>query len=79
MAWFLALLVGLALNIIAYLIMPKPKTPKPEAAKDMENPTAEAGRPLPVVFGCITVQGGNLLWFGEKYKDTYTVGGSSKK
>lgn len=79
MAWFLALLVGLALNIIAYLIMPKPKTPKPEAAKDMDNPTAEAGRPLPVVFGTITVQGGNLLWFGEKYKDTYKVGGSSKK
>lgn len=79
MAWFLALLVGLALNIIAYLIMPKPKTPKPEAAKDMENPTASAGRPLPVVFGTITVQGGNLLWFGEKTKDTYKVGGSSKK
>lgn len=66
MAWWIGLLVGLALTVVAYLIMPKPKPPKPPAAKDMENPTAEAGRPIPVVFGTITVKGGNLLWFGEK-------------
>ena len=35
MAWWVALLLGLALNIVAYLIMPKPKQPKPPAAKDL--------------------------------------------
>lgn len=71
MAWWIALLVGLALNIIAYLIMPKPKQPKPPAAKDLEDPTAEAGRPMPVVFGTITVKGGNIVWFGEKSLKEY--------
>lgn len=68
MAWFVPLLVAVALQVVAYLILPKPKQPKPPAAKDMENPTAEAGRPLPVVFGTITIKGLNVVWFGEKFK-----------
>ena len=72
-AWFVPLLIGIALNIVSYLLMPKPKQPKPVAAKDMDNPTAEAGRPIPVVFGTITVKGTNVLWFGEKRIHTYKV------
>jgi predicted phage tail protein len=64
--WLIPLLVSLVLNVVAYLLAPKPKTPKPDAARDLEDPTAEAGRPIPVVFGTITVKGGNILWFGEK-------------
>lgn len=66
MAWFIQLLIGLALNIVAYLIMPKPKAPQPPETKDMENPTAEAGRPLPVAFGSLRVQGLNIIYYGEK-------------
>ena len=66
----LALLGSLALNL---LLAPKPKAPKPEAAKDLEDPTAEAGRPIPVVFGTVTVKGLNLLWFGEKSLRTSKV------
>lgn len=66
MAFWIQLLVGLALNIVAYLIMPKPKPPQPPETKDLEDPTAEAGKPVPVVFGSITVKGLNILWFGEK-------------
>lgn len=73
MAWFIALAIGIALTVIAYMIMPKPKAPKPPEAKDMESPTAEAGRPLPVVFGSLTVKGLNCLWFGEKSKREYEV------
>jgi predicted phage tail protein len=65
-SWLIPLLVSLVLNVVAYLLAPKPKTPKPDAARDLEDPTAEAGRPIPVVFGTITVKGGNILWFGEK-------------
>ena len=72
-AWFIALLVGLALNIIAYLLLPKPKQAKPEAAKDMDNPTADAGRPIPVIFGTITVKGLNVLWYGDKNMRTRKV------
>ena len=69
--WLVALLISLALQIVAYIIMPKPKTAKPEAAKDLENPTAEAGRPIPVVFGSMTIKGPNIIWFGEKSINTY--------
>ena len=79
MAWFIPLLIGLALNIIAYLIMPKPKQPKPEAAKDGEDPVAEAGKPLPVVSGSITVKELNILWFGEKSTVTRIIKEGGKK
>lgn len=73
MAWFIPLLVGLALNIVAYLIMPKPKTAKPEAAKDMESPVAESGKPVPVVFGTMTVKGMNIIWTGDKQKNEFEM------
>lgn len=68
MGWFVQLLIGLALNIVAYLLMPKPKADQPPEAQDLEDPTAEAGRPVPVVFGTITVKGLNILWYGEKLR-----------
>jgi hypothetical protein len=78
MAWFLApwviqLLVSVVLMVVAYVIMPKPKQPKPEAAKDFEAPTADAGRPIPVVFGTVTVKGINCLWYGDKRVREYKV------
>lgn len=48
------------------LLVPKPKKTKPPETTDMENPTAEAGRPWPVVFGTVTVKGINCLWYGDK-------------
>lgn len=66
MAWFVQLLIGIALNIVAYLIMPKPKQDQPNEVKDLEDPTADAGRPLPVVFGSLMVKGLNVLDFTEK-------------
>lgn len=66
MSFLASFLISLALNIIAYAIMPKPKQPKPPEVTDMEDPTVSSGRPIPVVFGTVRVQGLNLLWFGEK-------------
>lgn len=65
MAFFLGLIIALALMVVAYLIMPKPKA-SPNEIKDMDDPTAEAGKPLPVLFGTKTIKGLNVLWFGEK-------------
>lgn len=73
MAWFVALLIGLALQVIGYLLTPKPKQQKPPAAADLEDPTAEAGRPIPVVFGTITVKGINILWYGDKLVNEYKI------
>ena len=60
-----SMLVSIALSAAAYLLMPKPKTPK-AASRDMEAPTAEAGRPIPVVFGNITVKSPNCLFYGDR-------------
>lgn len=70
--WILivAVIAAVALSI---LFMPRPKTPKPEAAKDLDDPTAEAGKPIPVVFGTITVKGLNVIWYGDKGIATYKV------
>lgn len=65
MAFFLNLIIALVLMVISYLLTPQPKMETP-AVKDMEGPTAEAGKPLPVVFGTMTVKGLNALWYGDK-------------
>lgn len=67
------LIVSLIINVVAYMIMPKPKQAKPPAAQDMEDPVAEAGKPMPVVFGTILVKGLNVLWFGNKSIFKYKV------
>jgi hypothetical protein len=71
--WFIWLLVAIAFQVIAFLLRPKPKTPKPPEAQDVDNPVAEAGKPVPVVFGTLTVKGLNVLWFGEKQKNTFQI------
>lgn len=66
-------LVALALNVVAYLLQPKPKQQKPDAAKSMDDPTAEAGREIPVLFGTKLRKDPNCLWFGDKGMNTYKV------
>lgn len=70
MAWWLILVAAAGLAALNYLLRPKIKAPKPDAATDLEDPTTEAGRPIPVVFGTITVKGLNVLWFGDKQTRT---------
>lgn len=67
------LTIGLVLNVIAYLLMPKPKGPQPQEVKDLEAPTAEAGRPIPVVFGDMTVKGVNVIFYSENQTTTYEI------
>lgn len=73
MAWFvpylIQIVIAIAVAVIAYALMPKPKQAKPPAAQDFEQPTADAGRPVPVVFGTVTVKGVNIL----HYSDVQTV------
>lgn len=59
-------LIGIALNIAGYLLMPKQKAAQPPSTEDLENPVSEAGMPVPVVFGTLTVKGLNILWWGDK-------------
>ena len=62
---FIQLLIVVALNVVAFLFSPRPKGPMPREVQDLEEPTAEAGRPIPVVFGTTLIKSPNVLWFGE--------------
>ncbi len=73
MPWFIPFLIGLALNVVSVLLMPKPKQAKPEAAKQMDNPVAEAGKPIPVCFGTNMIKEPNILWYGDKSIYKYKV------
>ena len=72
-AFLVTLLVAIALAVISYAITPRPKAPKPEAAKQLEDPVAEAGIERPVPFGTLMVTQLNVLWFGDKGMREYTV------
>lgn len=65
---FAQIVIALVMLAISYLLTPKIKKPKPPEVADLEDPTAEAGRPIPRVFGTVTVKSTNVLWFGEKGK-----------
>lgn len=71
--WVVALLISVAISVVSYLLAPKPKMPKPEAAKEMDNPVAEAGIERPVVFGTMMIKSPNCLWFGDKFMHSYKI------
>lgn len=62
--WYfiITLVVSVGLSIAM-----QPKTPKPPPASmsDFSVPTAEEGRPIPVVFGTVIVTGPNVVWYGD--------------
>lgn len=73
MNWIIQLIIFVVSLLLSAVFASKVKTPKPEAAQDMENPTAESGRPIPVVFGEVTIKSPNVLWYGDKEVRTYKV------
>lgn len=62
LAYIAVLLVS---TFVAYALAPKPPKPKPAALSDFDIPTAEQGRPIPVVFGTVLVTGPNVIWYGD--------------
>lgn len=78
----MAIFIAVAAAVIAVglsAIFLRPKKKRPDATTDLEAPVAEAGKPIPVVFGEITVKGLNVLWYGDKWKDKYKTSAGGKK
>jgi len=82
MVWlFIARLVlGLLLSAIAYTLSPRPKTetPKARGLDELAAPTAEEGRPIPVVFGTVLLTGANVVWVGDLRVDPIRKKGGKK-
>lgn len=60
------LAIGIGVQVVGYLLMPKPKAKTDTEVKELDDPTAEGGRPIPVIFGEKDVKDVNVLWFGDK-------------
>lgn len=75
------LVIGIGLSYLGYLLAPKPKQPKLPELEDLETATAESGRPIPVLFGTMTISGLNLLgaWDKERVKRKVRPESKSKK
>lgn len=72
-AFLLQLAIAVTIALIAYALAPKPKKRTPDMSRDLEMPTAEAGRPLPVVFGEGTIKSPNTLWYGDPFQEKIEV------
>lgn len=73
MVWFIPLLIAIAVNVAAYFLMPRPKKAKPPEVKQAETPTAEAGKPVPVLFGTMLLTEANILHEADKGYRKYKV------
>ena len=45
---------------------------------DVDAPTAEEGRPIPVVFGTVLLRGSNVVWYGDLEADPIKKKGGKK-
>lgn len=51
--------------VVAVSMIPKPQDPTPASFEDLEAPTAEEGRDIPVLFGTRDISGPNVVWYGD--------------
>lgn len=67
MPFWLMFLLFVGSIIIGELLKPKPQftNAKPAGLGDFTFPTAQEGRPIPVVWGTAKIMGPNLVWYGN--------------
>ena len=72
------LIVTVVAALISSALAPKPPEPKPASLSDVDAPTAEEGRPIPVVFGSVLLRGANVVWYGDLAADPIKKKGGKK-
>lgn len=77
MAWWY-IVVFIAALFIASSMKPKANS-KPPSSMNLDVPTAEEGRPIPVLFGTRDIKSPNILWYGGvRTTDVKSQGGGKK-
>ena len=74
--WNLILLV--ASYFLYATLTPKPPAPRPAELTDFDAPTADEGRPIPVVFGAVLLTGPNVVWYGDLVTEPIKSSGGKK-
>ncbi len=63
MLWYLV--VFIASVLVSAAVTPKPEKPKPSGLNDIQVPTAEPGRAIPIIFGTVLIKDPNTVWYGD--------------
>jgi hypothetical protein len=73
------LIMMIIASVLSMVLTPVPPPPRAASISDFKVPTAEAGRPVPVIFGTVMLKGPNVVWYGNLFTDPipYSGGGSS--
>lgn len=72
-------IVGVAISLIAsFVLRPKPQTQPPSGLNEIKAPTADDGREIPVLFGCKTIRGPNVVWYGDLETEAIKSKGGKK-
>lgn len=61
--WYVVVLIIAV--IAAYALRQHPQSQPPAGLGDIDAPTAEIGREIPVLFGTRKLSGPNVVWYGD--------------
>jgi hypothetical protein len=75
--WYYAIAFVVAL-VVGFALTPKPQTVTPGIG-EIEAPTAEDGREIPVLFGTRNLTGPNVVWYGDVKTTPIKSSGGGKK
>lgn len=76
MWWFIAIFIGAL--IVGRAIGVKPQNASATPLSEFDVPTAEVGRPIPVVFGTRVQKGPNIVWYGDFKSEAVKSSGGKK-
>lgn len=68
MAFFvIQLVIMIVLFVASVLLMPKPdlEAARPKGLGDIQAPTADETRPVPILWGTMDIKGPNVIWYGD--------------
>lgn len=65
MVWVLYIIVAALIIYTIYAAGGDDEDPIADSLQDVQAPTAEQGRAIPVVFGTCLMKSANLVWYGD--------------
>ena len=71
--WYLV--VFIASIAVSAALTPRIPDPKPAALGDINVPTAEPGRNIPIPFGTVVLEDPNVVWYGDLTTKAVKSGG----
>jgi hypothetical protein len=74
--WFF---IAFAVLLVAtYAFAPKPQNTPPAGLNEIQLPTAEEGREIPILFGTCRVRSANVVWYGDLSSEAIKSKGGKK-